>query len=104
MSPPKVQKSDQEWQAVLSPEQFRVLRKQGTEAPGSSPLDKHSPKSGQYTCAGCDAPLYTAQVCQVSSDDITNHFSTSFQADVVGLHSLMLSMAPLRSTRTTVCL
>lgn len=60
MSQPKVQKSDQEWRAVLSPEQFRVLRKQGTEAPGSSPLNKHREK-GVYTCAGCDAPLYTSE-------------------------------------------
>ncbi|KAB2580282.1 Uncharacterized protein DBV05_g1190 [Lasiodiplodia theobromae] len=56
-----VQKSDEEWQAVLSPEQFRVLRKQGTEAPGTGEYDKHMPSAGTYNCAGCDAPLYTAQ-------------------------------------------
>lgn len=41
-------------------EQFRVLRKKGTEAPGSSKLDKHYPDAGVYTCAGCEAPLYKA--------------------------------------------
>lgn len=56
-----VQKTDEEWRAVLSPEQFRVLRKQGTEAPFSGEYDKHAPAAGVYTCAGCDAPLYTAQ-------------------------------------------
>ncbi|KAK7545908.1 methionine-R-sulfoxide reductase-like protein SelR [Phyllosticta citricarpa] len=55
-----VQKSDEEWRAVLSPEQFRVLRTQGTEAPFSGEYDKHMPSSGVYTCAGCSAPLYTA--------------------------------------------
>ncbi|KAK4549316.1 Peptide methionine sulfoxide reductase B2, chloroplastic [Oleoguttula mirabilis] len=55
-----VQKSDSEWQAQLSPEQFRVLRKQGTEAPFVGKYDKHAPTTGVYTCAGCSAPLYTA--------------------------------------------
>nr|POF11246.1 uncharacterized protein CFP56_76046 [Quercus suber] len=56
-----VQKSDGEWQAQLSPEQFRVLREKGTEAPFTGKYDKHAPTSGVYKCTGCDAPLYTAQ-------------------------------------------
>ncbi|ODN83414.1 methionine-R-sulfoxide reductase [Cryptococcus amylolentus CBS 6039] len=59
-SQPKVQKSEDEWHAVLSPEQFRVLREKGTERPGSSPYD-HSFDNGVYHCAGCDAPLYTSK-------------------------------------------
>ncbi|KAJ4349640.1 Peptide methionine sulfoxide reductase B5 [Didymosphaeria variabile] len=55
-----IQKTEGEWQAQLSPEQFRILRKKGTEAPGSSKLDKHYPDAGVYTCAGCNAPLYKA--------------------------------------------
>jgi len=55
-----VQKSNEEWQAVLSKEQFRVLRNQGTEAPYTGKYDKHMPETGVYTCAGCDAPLYKA--------------------------------------------
>ncbi|TLS25879.1 hypothetical protein PpBr36_07088 [Pyricularia pennisetigena] len=55
-----VQKSEDEWRAVLSKEQFRILREKGTERPGTGEFDKHSPKSGVYTCAGCDAPLYKA--------------------------------------------
>eukprot|EP00243_Klebsormidium_subtile_P000458 TRINITY_DN10763_c0_g1_i1.p1 TRINITY_DN10763_c0_g1~~TRINITY_DN10763_c0_g1_i1.p1 ORF type:complete len:227 (+),score=10.51 TRINITY_DN10763_c0_g1_i1:64-681(+) len=53
----KVEKSDQEWRAVLSPEQFRVLRQKGTEYPSSSPLDK-TYDDGVYECAGCGTPLY----------------------------------------------
>ncbi|KFX97635.1 hypothetical protein V497_04513 [Pseudogymnoascus sp. VKM F-4516 (FW-969)] len=55
-----VQKSNDEWQAVLSKEQFRILRQKGTEPPGTGKYDKHAPDAGTYTCAGCDAPLYTA--------------------------------------------
>ncbi|KAF8423283.1 Mss4-like protein [Tirmania nivea] len=55
-----VHKSEQEWRAVLSPEQFRVLRQQGTEPPGSGEYDTHSADAGAYTCAGCGAPLYRA--------------------------------------------
>ncbi|KUJ12438.1 methionine-R-sulfoxide reductase-like protein SelR [Mollisia scopiformis] len=55
-----VQKSDDEWQAVLSKEQFRVLREKGTEAPFVGKYDKHMPDTGIYTCAACDAPLYKA--------------------------------------------
>ncbi|PSN75493.1 SelR-domain-containing protein [Corynespora cassiicola Philippines] len=55
-----VQKTDGEWQAVLSPEQFRILRKKGTEPPGSGTYDKHYPDAGTYTCTGCNAPLYKA--------------------------------------------
>ncbi|KAL9099840.1 MAG: hypothetical protein Q9163_004716 [Psora crenata] len=55
-----VHKSDQEWQAVLSPEQFRVIRQKGTEAPYTGEYDKHMPSEGVYECAACKAPLYKA--------------------------------------------
>ncbi|KAH6608580.1 transcription repressor [Trichoderma cornu-damae] len=54
------QRTDDEWRAVLSPKQFRILREKGTEAPNTGEFDKHYPKEGVYTCAGCDAPLYKA--------------------------------------------
>ncbi|PUU84132.1 SelR domain-domain-containing protein [Tuber borchii] len=52
-----VQKSDDEWRAILSPEQFRVLRTGGTERANSGTYNHHT-STGVYTCAGCNAPLY----------------------------------------------
>jgi len=43
-----VKKNEEEWQAVLSPEQFRVIRKKGTEAPYTGEYDKHMPSAGVY--------------------------------------------------------
>ncbi|EXJ89257.1 hypothetical protein A1O3_02323 [Capronia epimyces CBS 606.96] len=53
-------RSDDEWKAVLNPEQFRILREKGTEPPFTGEYDKHYPSEGVYTCAGCNAPLYKA--------------------------------------------
>ncbi|KAJ5467258.1 hypothetical protein N7475_005010 [Penicillium sp. IBT 31633x] len=54
------QRSDDQWRAVLNPEQFRILREKGTERAGTGEYDSHYPSKGVYTCAGCNAPLYTA--------------------------------------------
>ncbi len=51
--------SDEEWRKLLSAEGYAVLRQQGTEAPGSSPLD-HEFAAGTYACAGCALPLFAA--------------------------------------------
>lgn len=54
-------KTEEEWRAVLSPEQFRVLRKQGTEAPYSGEYNKTpASNTGVYECAGCQQPIYKA--------------------------------------------
>ncbi|KAL4932775.1 peptide-methionine (R)-S-oxide reductase [Aspergillus undulatus] len=60
MAPPPDNRSEDEWRAVLSPEQFRILRQKGTERPGTGEYDSHHPTSGVYNCAGCNAPLYKA--------------------------------------------
>ncbi|KAK9331181.1 methionine-R-sulfoxide reductase [Lipomyces starkeyi] len=52
-----VQKTDGEWQAILTPQQFSVLRGKGTERPFTGEYDHHH-ANGVYHCAGCNTPLY----------------------------------------------
>jgi len=52
--------SDAEWRALLRPDQYVVLRQQGTERPYSSPLD-HEKSSGTFACGGCDLPLFSSK-------------------------------------------
>ncbi len=54
-----VEKSEAEWRAELTPEQFRVLRQHGTERAGTSPLNAEK-RAGTFACAGCGQPLFVA--------------------------------------------
>jgi len=55
----EIEKTDAEWRAQLTPQQYEILRKEGTERPGSSPLLKEHRK-GTFACAGCDLPLFSS--------------------------------------------
>ncbi len=55
----EIKKTDDEWKKLLTPEQFQVLRKHGTERARTSPLDKQY-DSGTYECSGCGLPLFTS--------------------------------------------
>ncbi len=57
---PRVVKTDDQWKAQLSDEQYRVLRHSGTERAGTGALLKNK-EQGVYTCAGCGLPLYASQ-------------------------------------------
>src|SRR3954462_14728239 len=57
---PKIQKTDQEWRAELTPEQYRILREKGTEAPFSGEYD-FTFEDGTYHCAGCGAELFASE-------------------------------------------
>ncbi|KAJ0263509.1 Peptide methionine sulfoxide reductase B2 [Hirschfeldia incana] len=55
--PGSVNKPEEEWRAILSAEQFRILRQKGTEYPGTGEYNKVF-SDGIYSCAGCGTPLY----------------------------------------------
>ena len=53
----KVVKTDDEWRKVLTPQQFSVLRQEGTETPFTSPLNNEKRK-GTFVCVACALPLF----------------------------------------------
>ena len=56
----KIQKTDKEWKDILSPDEYRVLRKAGTERPFSGKYDDHY-KEGVYACGACGTPLFASE-------------------------------------------
>ena len=56
----EITKTEAEWRAQLTPQQYEILRNHGTERPGSSPLLKEHRK-GTFACAGCDLPLFSSE-------------------------------------------
>ena len=53
----KISKSDDDWRAQLTPEQYRVARKHGTERAFTSPLNDEK-REGTFACVCCGAPLF----------------------------------------------
>ncbi len=56
----EITRTDAEWKKLLTPEQYKVLREQGTERAGSSPLDREK-RAGIFQCAGCQLPVYSSK-------------------------------------------
>jgi peptide-methionine (R)-S-oxide reductase len=55
----KVVRSDEEWRRILTPEQFKIIRRKGTEPPYSGKYHNFKGK-GIYQCVGCDNPLFSS--------------------------------------------
>ena len=71
----KIHKTDEEWKQVLTPEQYRVLRREGTERKFSSPLNQEKRK-GEYVCAACELPLFTSEMKYDSKTGWPSFFRT----------------------------
>lgn len=57
----RVEKSEDEWMQILTPEQFRITREKGTEAPNSGALCSRFDE-GKYNCVCCDTPLFDSTI------------------------------------------
>lgn len=56
----EVTRTDEEWRAMLSDLEYKVMRREGTERAFTSPLNKNY-AAGTYHCRGCDLPLYSSE-------------------------------------------
>ena len=56
----RVEKKDEEWQKLLTPEQYEILRRKGTEPPFTGKL-LHNKKKGIYSCAGCGNEIFRSE-------------------------------------------
>ena len=56
----KISKTDAEWKKLLTKAQYEVLRREGTEAPFTSPLN-HEKRNGMFACVACDLPLFPSK-------------------------------------------
>ncbi len=57
-----VKKTDEEWKKILTPEQYRILRKAGTERPNGTVYHEFKKQGGgTYFCAGCDTELFSSK-------------------------------------------
>lgn len=56
----EVTRTEAEWRARLTPQQYAVLRQESTERPGSSPLNTEH-RAGTFACAGCALALFSSK-------------------------------------------
>jgi peptide-methionine (R)-S-oxide reductase len=67
--------SKEEWRKRLNPTQFNILREEGTEPPGSSPLNSEK-RSGVFVCVGCNLALFTSDMKYESGTGWPSFFTT----------------------------
>jgi len=85
----KIHRSEDQWRQILTPQQFHVMRREGTEPPFSSPLNDEK-RQGKYVCAGCELPLFSSETKYESGtgwpsffDSIAGHLDTKLDFKLI---------------------
>ncbi len=77
-----IQKTEEEWKKILTPQQFEILRNKGTEAPFSGELvDKHD--DGVYHCAACGNPLFSSDTKFESGSGWPSFYDIATKGNVI---------------------
>jgi peptide-methionine (R)-S-oxide reductase len=97
----KVTRSMAEWEQMLTPEQFYVTRKHGTERAFTSPLNNEKRK-GTYACVSCGAPLFDASA-KFDSGTGWPSFFAPVEADAVSEHKDRSFFMVRTETRCATC-
>ena len=84
-------KTEEEWRKVLTPEQYKVLREKGTEAPFSGKSLK-ADKDGIFACAACGNPLFSSNT-KFDSGTGWPSFDETLPGAITGKEDLSLGMA-----------
>lgn len=81
----KITRTEEEWKAILTPEQYRILRQKGTEFAFTGLYEKHKER-GTYGCAGCGLPLFRSDNKYESGSGWPSFFDV-VDKEAVALHT-----------------
>jgi peptide-methionine (R)-S-oxide reductase len=93
--------SDAEWRKLLTPEQYQIMRKHGTEMPGSCAL-LHEKRPGTFRCAACDQPLFASKLKFESGTGWPSFNDPIAGAVTLGMCSMTDRRRPACATASTV--
>ncbi len=99
--PPRIDKSDAEWQEQLTPEQYRVTRKHGTERAFSHPYNAEK-QAGVYACVCCGSPLFRSDT-KFDSGTGWPSFYSAIGDDAVSTHEDRSLFTRRTEIRCTAC-
>ena len=89
--PKKIVKSDEEWKKILTTEQYKILRKKGTEMPYINEYYKNT-EEGTYVCAACGTPLFSSDHKYNSSSGWPSFWQPIDEENVIEIEDRSLFM------------